>query len=264
MICKFCKNTFSNKYNLRSHQKRTKYCLAIQKQHDIKAVVELYHCEYCNLSMNPKTKNRHLKNCQQRPIILVERLQKEIIEKDLVIEKLQAQIEIYKDHFERSQGCIERIAEKPQITNNTTTTTTNNLLNLTPFEFSETKIKEVISKFTEEHLLQGQKGIARLVYDNMLQDENGKLKYICTDPARKTFKYKSLDGDIERDVKAKKLTGALTNGGVITKALSIANKGIEKNPSEGFIIFTSNYLDISEIKDNNGNFRGELASLTSV
>jgi len=61
-------------------------------------------------------------------------------------------------------------------------------------------------------MIQGQKGVAKFAYDTMLKDEEGKLKYICTDPSRQIFQYKNEEGEIQKDVKAKKLTKALLDG----------------------------------------------------
>jgi hypothetical protein len=43
MECNFCKNTFSTKGNLMAHQKRSKYCLALQD----KKPEKVYKCKYC-------------------------------------------------------------------------------------------------------------------------------------------------------------------------------------------------------------------------
>lgn len=42
-----------------------------------------------------------------------------------------------------------------------------------------------------------------------MKDEEGKLKYICTDPSRQVFQYKNEDGKIQKDVRVTKLTKAL-------------------------------------------------------
>ena len=44
MECQFCKNIFSTKTNLNSHQKTAKYCLKIQGIE----VEKKYECKWCN------------------------------------------------------------------------------------------------------------------------------------------------------------------------------------------------------------------------
>ena len=60
-----------------------------------------------------------------------------------------------------------------------------------------------------EYFLDGQKGVARFVVDNILKDEDNNLKYLCTDASRSTFKYKDKLGNIQKDYEAKRLTNYL-------------------------------------------------------
>jgi len=64
--------------------------------------------------------------------------------------------------------------------------------------------------------------LAHFAKDHFLKDDDGKLKYVCTDPGRQTFKYKDELGDIQKDVKAKKLTKILIDAGLKEKNNTLA------------------------------------------
>ena len=51
------------------------------------------------------------------------------------------------------------------------------------------RIKEAIeNKFTVNHVVDGQKGLAKFMVDTILTDEEGNLLYVCTDASRNIFK----------------------------------------------------------------------------
>ena len=118
-------------------------------------------------------------------------------------------------------------------------------------------------KFNKDYFLRGQKGAAKFAVDNLLRDEDGNLKYVCTDPSRQIYRFKSVSGDMERDVKAKKLTQAIAVN-MTKKSHSITAAEMVDCDADVFVFYTSNFQDIKELSDDNGEFRAELALLTSV
>jgi hypothetical protein len=130
-------------------------------------------------------------------------------------------------------------------------------------------IKNLIDNYlTINHIIDGQKGIANFIKETMLIDDNGIPKYICTDPSRNIFKYKDTNGEIKKDVEAKKLTVSLVKGGIRKQTAIIGNKWVVNEETD------NNYLNkleimmefqenIHKLGDNNINFRKELASITS-
>ena len=79
-------------------------------------------------------------------------------------------------------------------------------------------IKKIIDEdYNNIYALNGQKGVARFLVDKFLTDENGNLKYVCTDPSRHIFKFKNDKGEIKKDVEAKKLTNYIIDGGIRQK-----------------------------------------------
>jgi hypothetical protein len=265
MECKYCNNTFKTISSLNNHIKTAKYCLALRQ--DSKS---LYVCEYCNSTLSSKFRlQTHLQICSQKNEQILCKKDKIIHEKDILITKLEKEVSelkvhlaFYKELSERELSCMEDIARQPR--NQTTNNTQNTLINMTPFDMNKENFAKTIEEsFTKEYLLEGQKGVAKFAVDNLLKDENGKLKYVCTDPSRQIYRFKTLDGGLERDVKAKKLTRALADN-LTKKSHTLSMEELEKGDTEVFVVYTSNFQDIKELHDDNGDFRTELASLTTV
>jgi hypothetical protein len=215
MECEFCKNIFSTKANLNSHQKTAKYCLNNRK----KDIEKKYKCFSCNKEFN---RQQHLSNhilvCKVNNIIIdvdqkynILKEEKEMIEKDrnnLIIQLNEKNIQIlkYENQIQDLQNKLENLA-KQGINKSTTTTnntTTNNILNLAPLDMNALKeqLSNVINtKMTEEHVLEGQEGIAKLVSCCFTTDDGKKL-ITCSDISRGVWKSKDLNGNIIKDYKA--------------------------------------------------------------
>ena len=69
-------------------------------------------------------------------------------------------------------------------------------------------------KLTKDYISEGQKGVAQFACKNLLKDENGNMNYICSDLSRHVFKFYNSEGNIEKDVKANKLTDMLIEAGI--------------------------------------------------
>ena len=124
------------------------------------------------------------------------------------------------------QNKLDKIANKA-IDRPIINTTNNTTLNIASFmDFNDIdKIKNAIeNKLDINHIIDGQKGLAHFVKDNILTDDTGKLLYICTDPSRQIFKYKDSTGEIKKDVEAKKLTNYIVDGGIKQKTVEVANE----------------------------------------
>jgi hypothetical protein len=176
------------------------------------------------------------------------------------IKEHKEQIKEHKEQIKELQDKIERMAmkaiEKP--------TTTNNLI-LSPIDLSQEHISKVIAeKFTKEHFYDGQAGVARFAFDNILKDKDGKLAYVCTDVARHIFKHVDENGEVVKDVRASKLTKKLTadvkkmSGQIVIKK----TKEEEEAKVNCSFFLTKKMEEISNIGDDNSKFRMELANLT--
>lgn len=280
MECKFCKKILSNTSSMNHHIKTAKYCLEIQGKNLKK--LNNFDCEYCNKHFTTKKiLNTHILTCKIKKVlnekdsenILLEEnkkileenklLKKIIIDKDILISKLKTENSIYiKDH----ESLIDIAKQtKNTITNNNIT----KILNVKScLDLENTnKIKELINnKYNLEYIFEGQKGMAKFAVENILTDENGNLKYICTDPSRYIFKYKDPTGDIKKDIEAKKLTNFLIEGGINNKASNLAIKWWTNNDGEiddkKVNILLETAESINELKDDNNIFKKELVSMT--
>jgi hypothetical protein len=290
MECQFCKKSFSSKSAVTYHQKTAKYCLKIQGKDNAdkeyicvcgKISNSKYHfdihdksCSVKDLIKTLKDKNKlyeekieQLEKNQDENLMFLKKikeLEMIIIEKDKIICTLNGSIDIYKEDHK----AFVDIAKQPK-TNTTTTNNHNKVLNIkTSIDFDDkSQIEHALSNYNLEYFLDGQRGVARFVVDNILKDEENNLKYLCTDASRSTFKYKDKLGNIQKDYEAKRLTNYLVEGGIKNKVIDISEKWItdddrfDKNKLE--IVLEKNN-EVNEIDKNNQVFKKELASIVSL
>ena len=295
MSCEFCKKVLSSKGNLNYHQKNNKTCLLIQQKiNENEIEIALVDCEFCNQSFSESNLVKHLQKCKTRPLIEMIRKDKEIetfrkdkdkeiemIRKDkdkeieklkkinkkmkkkimdftIEIERLKEANSIYsKDHKE-----IIKIANQPKTNNN------NNIIGNNFFNDSE-KIKEIINtRLDRFDIAGGQKGIAQFAVNNLLKNDDGIPNYVCTDPSRHIFKFQNEDGQVEKDVKATKLTNLLFDGGLKDKSYDIGKKLWTKedgsHDSEKFRMYQPKIYEINSMNSDNSSFRNELVCLTTT
>ena len=242
--CEFCSNTFKDIYAVKKHQKTAKYCLEIQG----KTNVEKENIEKLLLKLTAlATENSQLKS--ENTQLKSENTQ------------LKSENTFLKEENAEYRKTIADIAKTPQTINNTTNTTQNNLLMLTPFELNRERFSNMIKEsFTKDYMIEGQKGVAKFAVDKLLRDENGKLQYVCTDPSRQIYKFKTVEGEMERDVKARKLTKSIVEE-LKKKAQNITLQTVTDD-SDVFMLLTNNFQDINDLEEDNAEFRNTLASLT--
>ena len=304
MDCEYCKKTLSSKSNLKYHQKNNKSCLSIQRtENDDDIEISLVNCEFCDHSFSVSNLTKHLPKCKIKPIIErliyekdleIERLKSEKDleieslknEKDLEIERLKSEkdleIESLKNEnselkfqvvslkaenniFGKDHKEIVKLAKQPRTTKNNiknNITIGNNILN------EKEKVKDIIdTKLDRFDIAAGQKGIAQFAARNLLKNEDGLLNYICTDPSRFIFNVVDENGDVEKDVKATKLTNLLFESGLKNKTHDIGKSLWTKNDGsrddEKFLMYQEPICEISSMNSDNTTFRNELACLTA-
>ena len=285
--CKFCSKILSSKQKLEIHMKK---CEIIEEKDEFK-------CEYCDKILSTKQMLENHKNiCIIKKDKEIEILKKQLESKDNKLkeqlqnkdkeckeqlqnkdkeckEQLEKQEEKYEDRIKDLQDKLENLASKAieRPTSVVSNTTTNNSLNIaTSMDFDNIDhIKNLLVKYlTINHIVDGQKGIANFVRETMLTDDNGIPKYVCTDPSRYIFKYKDTNGEIKKDVEAKKLTGSLIKGGIRKQTAIIGNEWVESEENSNdyanklglMMEFQEN---IHKLGDNNTDFRKELVAITS-
>ena len=104
---------------------------------------------------------------------------------------------------------------------------------------------------------------------SLLKDDDGKSTYICTDTSRQIFKYKDTLGDIQKDVKAKKLTKILLDAGLKEKNNNISNdwwtSDEGKINNDRFIVLQPKASEIHSISEvDNTLFVNELSAITTL
>ena len=257
--CKYC-NCVMLKKNLIKHQ-TSKKCLIAQENFTSKLRIDLEKSNKVCVKIDKKYHNLKEEN---------EILKGKIKELEKTIEKLNCDKDKYFEH-------IVDIAKKPRtviepatntVNNNTIKPTTNNTVNntviMTPLDMSSSAFSDKITNgFNLNDFLQGQAGVAKFAVNNLLRDDNGKLMYVCTDPSRHLFQFKSPHGVIEKDPKAVKLTEAISEE--IRKKSSQISSTDDNLDSIGLEELMEQYNDIKEIGDPNKNtgFRNVLTGLTS-
>ena len=276
--CEFCDKSFSNLSNLKYHKKNNKKCQIIQLQNDNSDNnTILPYCEFCNKTF--RDLNTHFKTCKKKFDYEFQRLQTEKDEKDEEIKKIRnenheeikrlqmriIELETENKIYLQDREVVQKLATQPKITNNND----NRIRINNNFFDNPEKIKQMIDeKLTKDYISEGQKGVAQFACKNLLKDENGNMNYICSDLSRHVFKFYNSEGNIEKDVKANKLTDMLIEAGITSKALSMApllwtdeDGNINSNK---FLIFSPYTTEIASMQVDNSVFRNELACLTSL
>ena len=292
MKCDYCNKELSSLSSLINHKKKAKYCLKIQNELGIISKnKEYYKCYFCFKDFLDKiTLTNHLENTCLNDLNVLEvnntfknKLNEKEIEKDIEIQKLndkiysleKENIEINKQNYclkevnkilDLDHKCIQEIAKQPKnINNNNKTLNLINSLNLSDTE----QIKHLIdNNYNLDYIFSGQKGCAKFALENIIKDDNGNLKYICSDPSRFVYKFKDENGNIQKDVDAKKLTNLLVESGIKTKVCNLANEWWTdengKTNVDKFELLLDKTESIRYLEDDNTEFKKELAAMTTI
>ena len=176
--------------------------------------------------------------------------------------QLEAENRLLREQSKESQSTINEIAKQPRIA--TTNNNHNKIMINTPVDLSQPTVQQaILNGFSDEYLVQGQKGIARFALEYILKDDDGKLKYICTDASRQIFQFKDEDGTIQKDVRASKLTKALLEGELKQTSHKMACEKMKDGTAEEFDVYSCHYYEIRDLETDNSDFSKELTSLTA-
>ena len=231
--CEYCKNTYSTKYTLKTHQEKTKSCMKIRENPDF---IGKFNCSDCenNFSNKYNLLNHH-KICLKRNIrIGVEEYKKKIYDNDNEIEF--EKIKLKEEELRIKQQCNEEInnlkekhkivvdqkdneifkletriseltnilASKPTTNimhnNNTNTMNKNNTFNVIQYlkdvnkPVNDKMLKESTTNLRLHHCIQGGKGFAEYAIDHALLN----IALICTDVSRNKFQYtEEINGTVK-------------------------------------------------------------------
>jgi hypothetical protein len=313
--CEFCNKNFKTIITLTTHKKTSKKCLSLRNKTPI-VIHKCDHCDFktniknalkihqltCDktkvnkeikkyLEENNLLKQQHL---QENNLLKQQHLQEKETQsvsegkKDSTILKLNKDIVEYKNQLteykEQLNDLIKTLALKPNITNknvhnNNTTNNklTNNNIHLSMINLDPTYVKEKVeNNFTLEYLNNGQKGLAKFTKDHILQEEDGKTKYICTDASRNFFKYKDTNGLVKKDIRASKLTEAIKDPIICKsqilfsteqdKLMAMANnRNSTETESDSYYLqlglLAKSFFEMKKVGQDNTNFLNELSLL---
>lgn len=73
-----------------------------------------------------------------------------------------------------------------------------------------TYVKHMLDQHFETYFMDGQPGLARFLVEHIIKMSDGKLILVCTDTARKRFRFLNADGKMAEDMKAKMLCSKLS------------------------------------------------------
>ena len=294
MECEFCKTTLKSLSSLNYHKKTNKKCL--EKQNIL--TDKFIPCEFCNKSFANKTLKIHLLSCKNKKVNDMIKEKDDIIEekeqiikekdnllnekdnllneKDDLIEEMKKEIlflqnkilelEVENKIYSKDHDLIKNLASQPKTT---TTNNDNKIKVMNNFFDNPEKVKQLVDeKLTQDHICDGQKGVAQFAINFLLKDDEGNINYFCTDPSRSIFKFQNSEGETEKDVKAMKLTNMLLDAGIKNKTGTIAPTLWTKKDGtvdvDKFQIFSPSTNEIILMQSDNSVFRNELACFTSV
>lgn len=288
--CEFCNFEFKRKSNLNYHQKTSKSCLSKQGKTN-----DTFKCEYCEKILSTQNRlNAHLDICKVKSVknnkdkdFQILNLEKEnnymkslLKEKDDEIKSLlkekdnmNCQLIDYKNMLENANNAIVDIAKQPKSTINQTNTNSNNRIRTqnnvqNNFDIDDIqKITNVLENhLTPDVLCKGQKGVAEILKQHLLQTENGEPLYECTDVSRQKFEFVNKNGVVEIDSKASKLITSLNKANIYNKAHSAGQKLWEKE--DGSVDHQAQHVhmpkvaEVLEINQDSSKLRSHLASIT--
>jgi len=293
MECEFCKTTLKSLSSLNYHKKTNKKCL---KKQNIILTDKFIPCEFCKKVFSNQTLKIHLLSCKNKKVKekddIIEELLKEkditdnlLKEKDEIIEDMKKEkdeiiedmkkekdemknrileLEVENKIYLKDHEFVKNMAAQPKTTNNN-----NKIRVMNNFFDNPEKVKQLVDeKLTRDHICDGQKGVAQFAINFLLKDDEGNINYFCTDTSRSMFKFQNSEGEIEKDVKAIKLTNMLLDAGIKHKTGTIAPTLWTKKDgtvdTDKFQIFSPSTNEIILMQMDNSVFRNELACFTSV
>ncbi len=205
-VCEFCNNSFTTRNHLLRHYK-TESCQKIQKI--INNINSKYEEQIKNIKDNFTLKIEKLENENKFNIIKIQELTKEN-------EMLKSENNSLEKSNESFRKIVEKAATKSTKTvhNNNNTYNRNNYLNYVstePIKFGEIQ-QQINNLVTTKTIMYDNEYFNNYITKNILKDENGKNKVLCTDINRKNFTYKDeTSGQMICDPELERLREKLRN-----------------------------------------------------
>ena len=245
-ICVGCNLSFFNKYNLKLHEEVCRNFLQHQHNKEIlekdkllsdfkeeqekrytemveeneQKVADLTHKnDQTLIELNHKNEQKLADLTHKHEQKLVELTQTNEKFLALLKEEHARQIADLKQQNEKLQENIQNLAREA-INRPTTSSTTNNTVNnirnnlSTQYTLDEINAEELMELFrenlTEKVFMSGQKGLAKLCTDKLINTKDSKKLICCTDVTRKKFKYMDKKGNVIEDIEAREFVNKVT------------------------------------------------------
>ena len=213
MECQYCKNIFSSKANLNTHQKRARYCLKIQGVQQLENAC-IYKCDGCNKEFIKKYDyHRHLAICKKSSCVESYKEKCKINEEKII--KLESENNILRKNIEDKDKLISKLQDKleniaikavqrPTTTNMNKTQINNFIQKMEPI--SSEHMLEQAQNLTFEHIQKGASGYAEYALEYPLKE-----RIACVDYSRRKMKFKDKDGNLITDPEMVKLAPMFFN-----------------------------------------------------
>lgn len=268
--CEHCETVFSTQGALVHHQKSALYCL--QKQGITAPNVDLM-CPHCDKTYSTSYRLRqHVTTCNAKRSSdddcarLTELYELKLQAKDELVKKQQEEIDYLKSELSKRVDDLTDIAKQTK----TKTSTTNNIVvNSSTLNLNDTShIHSILQTHLDGNVLaDGQRGLARMIKDQLLTDSQGQKKYKCTDRSRQQFEFIAPDGSVERDAKGSKLRDALVESHIKRVAMDHGEQLWKR--ADGSVdharcdVFYDKVMEVALLNDDDTKFRSELSVLLS-
>jgi hypothetical protein len=212
IICNICNTKISNKRDIIKHQK-TEKCQNVKRFNTLINKNNQYEIEINKQQEIIKNLNNNIENLNLN-------FQNELDKKDNMILTLENKIKSLEEKSEEYRKIVEKAATKStkivnNNNNNKNTYNHNNYLNYIskePLKFSELQQK-ISNLVTTKTIMFNNDDFNDHITKNMLRDENGKDKILCTDINRKNFTYKDeKSGKLISDPELERLREQLIKG----------------------------------------------------
>lgn len=187
-----------------------------------------------------------------------------LLERELTL--TQQQLNSTQQELTKRMDDITDIARQTKTKTNHTNIQINNAAPLDLNDISQ--IRAVLDQYMDINVLAaGQKGVARMLKDHYLTDENGHKRYRCTDANRGNFEYTDPNGHLERDPKCAKLREALVKGEIRDFAYERGDKFWKKEDGSTdmnkFDVMSVPVQEVAMIANDDTKFRNELSVIMS-
>lgn len=280
VLCEHCQTSFSSQSNLRLHLRTAKYCKQLRQSDNQDSVNE---CDYCKKTYStPNYLQDHMRRCGEKrkyeedthQLRVKEMYETKLREKDIEIAYLKEQLGKCEEKLEKCEEKLEkRIDDITDIARQTKTKTNHNnniIINAnTTLDLRDTKhINQILEQHLDGNVLvQGQRGLARMITERLLTDENGNRRYRCTDRSRDQFEYTDPNGHVERDANGNKLRDALVESNLKEVAMAHGEEMWKRKDGsidyERFGVLNDKVLEVANLHSDDTKFRRELSTILS-